>query len=101
MIFKNKPKGKKSGVKSDLSRFWNSESVPFKNMLSPVHLDIKSNREIVVEGCSGIEEYDENFVKIKVPKMAISFFGRNLEIKCMNVDSLVIEGFVTSIEFAT
>lgn len=72
-----------------------------KNMLSPVHMDMKSNREIVVEGCSGIEEYDENLVKIKVPKMVVSFFGRNLEIKCMSFDSLVIEGFITSIEFNT
>lgn len=72
-----------------------------KNMLSPVHMDIKSNREVVLEGCKYIEEYDENVVKIKVPKMEIVFFGRNLEIKCMNVDSLVISGVLTSIEFNT
>lgn len=70
-----------------------------RNMLSPVHMDIKSNREAVIEGCNAIEEYDENVVKIKVPKMGISFFGKNLEIKCMSSDSLVIEGVISSIEF--
>ncbi len=72
-----------------------------KNMLSPVHIDIKSNREVLLEGCQYIQEYDENVVKIKAPKMEISFFGKNLEIKCMNIDSLVIEGCLTSIEFST
>lgn len=101
MIFQKKSKDKKDKIGSEGNCFLDFNAVSLKNMLSPVHLDIKSNREVVVEGCGSIEEYDENLVRIKVPKMAISFFGRNLEIRCMNVDSLVIEGFVTSIEFAT
>ncbi len=70
-------------------------------MLSLVHMEMKSNREVIIEGCKSIEEYDENMVKVKVKKMVISFFGRNLEIKCLTPDSLVIEGFITSVEFVT
>ncbi len=94
MIFQNKSKDKKLNINS-----LGFNELSLKNMLSPVHMDIKSNLEVVLEGCKYIEEYDENIVKIKVPKMEISFFGRNLEIKCMNTDSLVIEGVLTSIEF--
>lgn len=32
-------------------------------------------------------------------KMVACFFGRNLNIKCFNLESLVIEGYITSIEF--
>lgn len=99
MIFQDESKYKKikrhSGKIGDLG----FSGVALKNMLSPVHLDIKSNREVIVEGCNTIEEYDENIVKIKTPKMGISFFGKNLEIKCMSVDSLVVEGIISSIEF--
>ena len=99
MIFKNKSKSK--NIKANIGAVSNLRFDGFmlKNMLSPIHIDIKSNREAVVEGCNSIEEYDENMVKIKVSKMVISFFGKNLAIKCMSVDSLVIEGIISSIEF--
>ena len=79
----------------------NFNKSPLCSMLSPFHIEMKSNREIVIEGCKSIEEYDENMIKIKVKKMVISFFGRDLNIRCLTFDSLVIEGFVTSIEFTT
>lgn len=97
MVFQNKPKNKKY---SEIIENMGLNSFALKNMLSPVHLEMKSNREAVVEGCLGIEEYDENIVKIKMPKMGICFFGKKLEIKCMSVDSLVIEGVISSIEFS-
>ena len=99
MIFEDKSKYKE--IKKHPAKIGNLgfNGQALKNMLSPVHLDIKSNREVIVEGCNTIEEYDENIVKIKTPKMGISFFGKNLEIKCMSVDSLVVEGVISSVEF--
>ena len=70
-------------------------------MLDPINIEIKGNREAIIEGCKSITEYDENMVKINMHKMAISFFGRNMEIKCLTSDSLVVRGFITSIEFIT
>ena len=74
---------------------------PLMSMLSPVRFEMKSNREVIVEGCKNIAEYDENVVRVNVKKMLVSFFGRNLKIKCLTPDSLIIEGFITSIEFMT
>ncbi len=68
-------------------------------MLDPINIEIKGNREAIIEGYKSISEYDENMIKINMHKMAISFFGRNMQIKCLNCDSLVIKGFITSIEF--
>ncbi|MGN1043346.1 MAG: YabP/YqfC family sporulation protein [Acutalibacteraceae bacterium] len=78
---------------------WNKS--PLADMLSSTRIEFKSNKEVVVEGCKSIDQYDENMIKIKVAKMAILFFGRNLELKCMTSDSLVIYGFITSVEFVT
>ncbi len=99
MFFKNKSKDKKSNTRFESIGALGFDGMALKNILSPVHMDIKSDREAVVEGCSGVEEYDENTVRIKAPKMVISFFGQNLAIKCLNTDSLVIEGKFSSIEF--
>lgn len=62
---------------------------------------MKSNREMVIEGCKQIDEYDENVVKVKTQKMGISVFGRNIEIQCLNSDSLIISGVICSVEFST
>ncbi len=65
------------------------------------HFEMNSNREVIVEGCKGILQYDENLVRINTGKMVTSFCGRNLSIKCLTTDSLIVEGFITSIEFIT
>ena len=70
-------------------------------MVNCTHLEINGNNEVIVEGCKSIVEYDENIIKISTKKMFIQFLGRNLRIKCLNTDSLVIQGFITSIEFMT
>ncbi|MDO4200141.1 MAG: YabP/YqfC family sporulation protein [Clostridia bacterium] len=72
-----------------------------ENVLSSVHIEMRSNRELALEGCQKIEEYDENIVKIKVPKMWVSVFGKNLELRCLNTDSLIVSGFISCVEFLT
>lgn len=63
------------------------------------HLEINGNREVIVEGCKAILQYDDNAVRINNGKMMTSFEGRGLEIKCLTQDSLIITGFITSIRF--
>ena len=55
--------------------------------------------EVTIDGSKGVLEYDENLIRINMGKMVACFFGRNLNIKCFNLESLVIEGYITSIEF--
>lgn len=63
------------------------------------HFEINGNKEAVIEGCRSILQYDENVVRINMGKMITSFEGRDLQIKCLKPDSLVIEGFITEIRF--
>lgn len=70
-------------------------------MLDPIRIEMKSNKEAIIEGCKSISQYDENVISINMDKMIISFFGRNMEIKCMNSDSMVIRGVISSVEFNT
>ena len=69
------------------------------NVFGSVHIEMRSNRELILEGCRKIEEYDENIVKIKVSDMCVSVFGRSLELRCLTPDSLIISGFICSVEF--
>ena len=65
------------------------------------HMEINGNREVVVEGCSGVLESVENTVRVKFGKLQVRFTGRGMSIKCLTADSLVVEGFLTGIEFMT
>ena len=63
--------------------------------------EMNGNREVIVDGCRNVLEYNENEVRINAGKMIVSFMGRGMTLKCLTPDSLVIEGFITSIEFVS
>jgi len=65
----------------------------------PTHMEINGNTEAVVDGCSGILEYDTDVVRVRTGKQIVRFTGRGLTIKCLTADSLVVTGFLTGIEF--
>ena len=52
-----------------------------------------------MEVSGGIIEYTDDVVRVKTGKSITKFSGKNLEIKCIQIDSLIIQGFITSIEF--
>lgn len=95
---------KKESNKKKPSKLWSIDSLKDTSvgvMLDPISIEMKSNKEAIIEGCKSISQYDENVISINMDKMIISFFGRNMEIKCMNSDSMVIRGTISSVEFNT
>ena len=67
--------------------------------MGAVHMEISGNREIILEGSRGILEYNDSSIKINAGKYVVSFVGRGLHIKNFNDCDLVIQGFVTGIEY--
>jgi sporulation protein YqfC len=63
------------------------------------HLELSGNREAVVDGCNSVLEFDENIVRLSVGKHIIRFSGRGLTLKELTKSSVVVEGFIISIEF--
>ena len=74
-------------------------SLPRRSRCRRERYQFCGNREVTIDGSKGVLEYDENLIRINMGKMVACFFGRNLNIKCFNLESLVIEGYITSIEF--
>lgn len=63
------------------------------------NIEIRGNREIKVEGCKRILSFSDDLIKISTKGMLINFHGKNLTIKCMTPDSLLIQGFIINIKF--
>ena len=64
-------------------------------------LEMLGNRRVTIEGSTGVLRYESENIKINTGKMVISFCGRNLTVKCISSMDVVIEGFITGIEFIT
>ena len=62
-------------------------------------IELSGNREAVLEGSRGVLEYSGETIRVNTAGMMISFFGRDLDLKCISESALVIGGFFTRIEF--
>lgn len=73
--------------------------IPSAALANVTHMELNGNTQVTVEGCGGILEYSGETVRVKTGKMVTKFSGRNLQIRCLSQDALIVEGFVTAIEF--
>lgn len=89
----------KNRINKNNKNLINTTSIPECAINGCFHLEMNGNREIIIDGCKGILEYDENVIKINTSDIILSFIGRNLSIKCMTSESLIIKGYIVSIEF--
>ena len=64
-----------------------------------VHIELNSNREAVIEGCTGVLSYSDEAIRLTVSGMVLKFTGRNLSIGGMDRSSAVVSGYITALEF--
>ena len=62
-------------------------------------IELLGNRQMVMEGCRGIMEYDENYIKINGGRYAVSVMGEQLELKNLTDKSCTIVGRIDSSGF--
>ena len=64
-----------------------------------VHMELVNNTEAIIEGCTGILEYNTDTIRVNTEKYIIQFKGRSLTLRCMTQDSIIVNGYFLSIEF--
>ncbi len=69
------------------------------NQIGSTRIEIIDNKKIVVEGCYGIQEYANEFIKINLPKGTLTVFGSELFLSLMRDKAITLEGNISSIEF--
>ncbi len=73
--------------------------LPHAAVANVSHMELHGNSQVLVEGCGGILEYEAEVIRIRTGKMVTKFTGRGLRVRCMTGNSLIVEGFLTGIEF--
>lgn len=62
-------------------------------------MEFRGNREVTVEDCRGILEYESHAVRIRTGRLVVRFTGRGLFVRSMTADSVVIEDCILGVEF--
>ena len=63
------------------------------------HMEMQGKREIIIDGCRGILEYDKDRIKLNAGSLVISFQGSGLVIKTYSENQTVLAGEVVGIAF--
>ncbi len=67
--------------------------------IAGVRTEIASNRQITVEGCLGINEYEDTLLRLNLPHGQMLILGSGFEIRSMESSRITISGKIQSLEF--
>ena len=62
-------------------------------------IQITDNKEIVLDGCRRVVEYNENHIKLELPSMGISIVGMQLKMRNFSIGGVLIKGQIHSLTF--
>ncbi len=57
------------------------------------------NEEVVIEGSRGVLEYSQDLIRVNTTLGVVCFCGRSLNLRCISPSELIIDGFITKVEF--
>ncbi len=67
-------------------------------LLTP-HINLCSNKEVFIEGCLGIIEYNSTLVRINCKKLILKITGTDLTIKADTTEQINVYGNIISLDF--
>ena len=57
------------------------------------------NKQAIIEGCKGVVDYSEEFLKLDLGKLVLKISGRDLVIESYVYEELELKGEIVSVEF--
>lgn len=64
------------------------------------HIEILNNSQITVEGCMGVYEYRDTYLKLKLNKGALIITGSAFDIASFENRTITVKGKISSLEFS-
>lgn len=71
----------------------------YKALLLGPRIELFSNSEAIVEGCLGVYEYNDNYLKLKLSNGALILVGENFDIVSFGDKTITVKGKINSLEF--
>ncbi len=70
-----------------------------KSLLKHSDIQITDNKQLTLDGCRRVVEYNENNIVLELPEMGISVVGMKLTMKNFSIGGIVIQGDLHSVTF--
>ena len=68
--------------------------------ISGARIEILSNREMSIDGCKGIVEYNDEYIKIRISEGFVVLLGSGFKIPVFDGLLITISGKISNIEFS-
>ena len=94
-----KLKIEKSKKKTRWNLLGREDSFIDKDMITGPHIQIFSNSKISVEGCCGVFEYTDTYLKLKLQKGFLILCGSGFDIVFFEGRLITVKGNISSVEF--
>lgn len=79
-------------------RFFGENETQEKEISDP-YIEIKGNRSITLDGCLGVTEYKETYIKLRLKKGSLILCGEDFNIVFFERRLITVKGYISSIEF--
>ncbi|MGN0171998.1 MAG: YabP/YqfC family sporulation protein [Acutalibacteraceae bacterium] len=73
--------------------------IPDGAISGEVRMEFSGNRQVIIEGCCGILQYEEELIRLHTRSGELRFCGSALKMGCLSEDGAVISGRILSMEF--
>lgn len=97
MAKKLKFETQKNKEKWNLFKF--KDSVIDDDLIKGVHIELFYNKQAVIEGCLGVYEYNDTYLKLRLKNGAVIFSGENFDIVNFENQTMTVKGKITSLEY--
>lgn len=69
---------------------------PFSKL---AQINLKGNREVIIDGCYGIIEYSDCLISVNIGKSTLKIIGCDFSISDYSESNIIVKGIIKSIEF--
>ena len=92
-------KFKFKSTKKNKINFLSGKSDILQTEMTDSHIEMFSNKKLILEGCKNILEYQDDFIKLKLKKGSVTICGSNFIISDFEMECVTVMGCVSSLEF--
>lgn len=94
-----KLKIEKTRKKQSWNLFGREDDILDKDMISGSHIQIFGNNKINIEGCYGVFEYTDTYLKLQLKKGSLILCGSSFDIIFYEEKLMTVKGKISSVEF--
>ena len=96
--------GKKLKIeRSEKSTKWNlfkmNSAILDNDLIKGPHIELFYNNQAVIEGCIGVYEYNDTYLKLRLSKGALILNGEAFDILTFEDKTITVKGKINSLEF--